>query len=37
MLLKDVFAVGTHAPKHGETMLKFGAVADRLNNSGYLP
>jgi hypothetical protein len=37
MLLKEVFAVGAHVLQHGETVLKFGAIADKLNNSGYLP
>jgi hypothetical protein len=37
MPLNEVFAVGAHVPKHGETVLKFGAVADKLNSSGYLP
>jgi hypothetical protein len=37
MLLNEVFSVEAHVPKHGETVLKFGAVADKLNRSGYLP
>jgi hypothetical protein len=29
MLLKEVLAVGAHVLQHGDTVLKFGAVADK--------